>query len=80
MLPRPGPQPARDASDGRVRFNSLEFAVFLPIVVVLWAVLRGRGRHVLLLGASYTFYASWNAPFVLLLWFSTVLDFVCGGR
>ena len=63
-----------------MRFNSVEFAIFLPIVLLLWALLRGRARHVFLLLASYVFYATWNPPFVLLLWFSTVLDFACGGR
>jgi len=63
-----------------MRFNSLEFAIFLPVVLLLWTLLRGRARHAFLLFASYVFYASWNPPFVLLLWFSTGLDFVCGGR
>jgi alginate O-acetyltransferase complex protein AlgI len=64
-----------------VRFNSVEFAVFLPIVWGLWLLLRERRRrHVLLLVASYLFYASWNAPFLLLLWFTTWLDYVAGSR
>ncbi len=63
-----------------MRFNSLQFAIFLPIVFLLWTVLRGRARQVLLLGASYFFYATWNAPFLLLLWFTTILDYWCGLR
>jgi alginate O-acetyltransferase complex protein AlgI len=63
-----------------VRFNSLEFGVFLAVVFALAALFKGRRRNVLLLLASYFFYGSWNPPFLLLLWFSTLLDFVCGGR
>lgn len=63
-----------------MRFNSYEFLLFFAAVLAVSPLLRGRGRHVLLLGASYFFYATWNPPFVLLLLFSTVLDFVCGGQ
>jgi alginate O-acetyltransferase complex protein AlgI len=63
-----------------MRFNSLEFAFFLPVVLAGWALLRGRARHLFLLLASYVFYASWNPPFVLLLWYSTYLDYVCAAR
>jgi len=61
-----------------VRFNSYEFLLFLAAVLALAPLVRGRARHALLLLASYAFYASWNAPFVLLLVFSTALDFHCG--
>ena len=63
-----------------MRFNSYEFLVFFAGVFVLAQFLRGRGRQHMLLVASYGFYASWNAPFVLLLIFSTFLDFTCGAR
>jgi len=63
-----------------VRFNSFEFLVFLAVVLALAPLFRGRRRHGLLLAASYFFYGTWNPPFLLLLWFSTGLDFVCGGR
>ena len=63
-----------------MRFNSYEFIVFFAIVLGLASLVRGRARHALLLGASYAFYASWNAPFTLLLIYSTLLDFICGKR
>jgi alginate O-acetyltransferase complex protein AlgI len=56
-------------------FNSLTFAVFLAIVLLLhrlpfpWTLKKAN-----LLVASYVFYAAWNPPFVLLLWASTVVD------
>ena len=63
-----------------MRFNSYEFILFFAVVMALAPLLRGRARHVLLLAASYLFYATWNPPFVLLLLFSTLLDFECGRR
>lgn len=61
-------------------FNSLHFAVFLPIVVMLaWSLRRSpRLRIALLLCASYYFYMSWNWRYAGLLLFSTVVDFVVG--
>ena len=49
------------------------------IVLALVPLFKGRARHGLLLGASYIFYGSWSPPFLLLLWFSTLLDFLVGG-
>ncbi|MDP3936522.1 MAG: MBOAT family O-acyltransferase, partial [Deltaproteobacteria bacterium] len=59
-------------------FNSLEFGVFIAIVIALTSVLTDRKRNILFLVASYIFYGSWNAPFVLLLWFTTFFDYVLG--
>ena len=63
-----------------MRFNSYEFVLFFAVVLALAPFLRGRGRHLMLLAASYLFYATWNPPFVLLLLFSTALDYGCAGR
>lgn len=56
-------------------FNSLSFAVFFAIV---WLTFMAVGNWTLrkrwLLLASYLFYAAWNPPYVLILAFSTVLD------
>ena len=41
-------------------FNSLEFLVFLPVVVLLYWLLPHKARWILLLVASYIFYMSWN--------------------
>ncbi|HOZ76180.1 MAG TPA: MBOAT family O-acyltransferase [Flavobacterium sp.] len=61
-------------------FNSVAFAVFLPIVFLLyWAMKRNlRAQNLLLLAASYYFYACWDERFLLLLIFSTVLDYGTG--
>ncbi len=64
-------------------FNSLSFAVFLPIVFVLYWALQKRAlqiQNILLLGASYYFYACWDWRFLFLLMFSTLLDFYTGIR
>lgn len=62
-------------------FNSINFAIFLPIVFVLyWFVTNGKLRlqNVLLLAASYFFYACWDWRFLFLLVFSTLLDYFTG--
>lgn len=39
---------------------------------------RWTTKKVILLLASYIFYAAWNPPFILLLWLSTVVDYFVG--
>ncbi|HMG94154.1 MAG TPA: hypothetical protein VK589_29045, partial [Chryseolinea sp.] len=59
-------------------FNSLDFAVFLPIVFVLyWFVLNDniRLQNALIVVASYFFYGWWDWRFLLLIFVSTVTDF-----
>ena len=62
-------------------FNSLNFVLFLPIVYFLyWKYSTGAvyKRNLLLLTASYFFYAVWDWRFLFLLLFSTILDFFSG--
>jgi alginate O-acetyltransferase complex protein AlgI len=62
-------------------FNSLEFALFLPIVfAVYWGLAKVglRAQNALLLSASYFFYGCWDPRFLFLLMFSTLLDFYTG--
>ncbi len=67
-------------------FNSLNFALFLPIIFALyWLVGQEkivkkqlRLQNIALLLASYFFYACWDWRFVFLLFFSTFLDFFTG--
>ncbi|MCX6295418.1 MAG: MBOAT family protein [Bacteroidetes bacterium] len=62
-------------------FNSINFAIFLPIVFLLyWLVPKGNFRiqNGLLLIASYFFYAAWDYRFLFLLVFSTLLDYFTG--
>jgi len=56
-------------------FNSFEFAVFLPLVFILyWTVLRKRQNWLLLIG-SYIFYGWWDWRFLSLIVVSTFTDF-----
>jgi len=56
-------------------FNSLSFAVFFAVVLVLHNLpLPWSAKKINLLIASYLFYAAWNPPFVILLWISTAVD------
>jgi len=62
-------------------FNSINFAIFLPIVFfVYWFVANKKLEHqnLLLLISSYLFYACWDWRFLFLLMFSTVLDYYTG--
>ena len=62
-------------------FNSVNFALFLPAVFLLyWFAAQGnvKRQNVLLLVSSYFFYASWDYRFLFLLIFSTVLDYSTG--
>lgn len=59
-------------------FNSLHFLIFFPIVVGLYYIMPRKVRNYWLLAASYYFYMCWNAKYVLLLLFSTIVTFVSG--
>jgi len=58
-------------------FNSISFAIFLPIVFILyWFFTKTlKIQNILLLAASYFFYACWDWRFLFLLLFSTLLDY-----
>jgi len=57
-------------------FNSLDFFIFFPAVVVLYFILPLRFRWVLLLAASYFFYMKWKPIYVLLIVASTLVDYL----
>ncbi|WP_149277082.1 MBOAT family O-acyltransferase [Pareuzebyella sediminis] len=62
-------------------FNSLEFLLFLPTVYILyWFVFKKnlRVQNILIIAASYLFYGWWDWRFLILIFFSTVLDFYVG--
>ena len=59
-------------------FNSLQYALFLPCVFLLYWSLRRRKQNILLLCASYLFYATWDWRFLGLLVFSSVTDYTVG--
>ncbi len=59
-----------------MNFNSPEYLIFLPLVVLAYAALlkRERPRDLVLLTASYLFYMSWRWEYAGLIAFSTLLD------
>lgn len=59
-------------------FNSSEFLIFFPSVVLLFFLIPKRFQWVWLLAGSYYFYMSWNPAYVILLLISTVLTWGCG--
>jgi D-alanyl-lipoteichoic acid acyltransferase DltB (MBOAT superfamily) len=62
-------------------FNSLDFAIFLPIVFVLyWFIINKnlKFQNLLIVGASYLFYGWWDYRFLSLILFSTLVDFFVG--
>lgn len=62
-------------------FNSLEFGIFLPVVFILYWSLSKAGvkvQNLLLLCASYYFYACWDWRFLSLIIFSTLTDYLVG--
>lgn len=62
-------------------FNSLDFAIFLPIVFILyWFVVNKnlKLQNFLIVASSYVFYGWWDWRFLSLILFSTLVDYLVG--
>src|SRR5215204_2096301 len=59
-------------------FNSLAFALFLPLVLLAYHGTRGDLKRLVLLTAGYVFYGVWDVRFLFLVSLSTVLDYCTG--
>lgn len=59
-------------------FNSIEFILFLPIVVLLFYLLPQKLRWVMLLAASCVFYMWFVPKYILILLVTIVIDFSAG--
>ena len=59
-------------------FNSLQYLVFFPLVFAVYWQLKRRGQNVLLLLASWFFYAMWDWRFLGLMLLTTGVDFGVG--
>lgn len=59
-------------------FNSFEFLIFFPIVLILHFALPFKLRWIALLIASYYFYISWNPELIYLIAFTTIISYVSG--
>jgi len=59
-------------------FNSIQFVIFLPIVVILYFILPHKYRVFFLLAASYYFYMCWKPEYIFLIMGSTIIDYFAG--
>lgn len=59
-------------------FNSFGFLLFFPCVFLLYYALPFRFRKFLLLASSWYFYMCWKPEFIVLILFSTAVDYFCG--
>ena len=64
-------------------FNSIDFAIFLPIVFILYWFATNKNlklQNFLIVAASYLFYGWWDWRFLSLILFSTVVDYTVGRK
>lgn len=62
-------------------FNSIDFAIYLPIVFILYWFVTNRNlklQNFLIVVASYIFYGWWDWRFLSLIVFSTIIDYSVG--
>ena len=59
-------------------FNSIEYLIFLPIVLCLYWLSSHRIQNRLLLVSSYIFYGLWDIRFLFLIVLSTGIDYLMG--
>ena len=57
-------------------FNSFGYAVFLPIVFILYWIVPGKYRWIILLMSSYYFYASWGPQYVAVILITTIISYI----
>jgi alginate O-acetyltransferase complex protein AlgI len=61
-----------------MRFNSIDFLIFFPIVAIGYFLLPHRFRWLFLLGASYFFYMSWRPKYIVVLLAVTGISYLAG--
>lgn len=62
-------------------FNSIDFAIFLPITFIIYWLLNSyslRFQNLFILIVSYIFYGWWSPKFLFLIALSTIIDFTIG--
>ena len=60
-------------------FNSIEFLLLFPVVVVFYYLIKQKYRWTLLLAASIIFYMAWNPIYIFLI-FLTIMTTYAAGR
>ncbi len=64
-------------------FNSIDFAIFLPVVFILYWFVTNKNlklQNLLIVVASYIFYGWWDWRFLSLILFSTIVDYLVGRK
>jgi alginate O-acetyltransferase complex protein AlgI len=64
-------------------FNSIDFAIFLPIIFFLYWYATNKNlrlQNSLIVTASYVFYGWWDWRFLSLIIFSTIVDYTVGRK
>ena len=59
-----------------MNFNSIEFLIYLAVVLTLYFVLPHKFRWIILLIASYYFYMSWNVTLIFLIVGTTLVSYL----
>ncbi len=62
-------------------FNSFDFAIFLPLIFILYWFVAQKNlgfQNLLIVLASYTFYGWWDWRFLGLILFSSIVDYLVG--
>lgn len=59
-------------------FNTVQYLIFLPIVVLVYYILPKKVRYVWLLCASCYFYMQWNRIYIFLLLFCIIVTYTGG--
>lgn len=56
-------------------FNSFSYALFLPVIFVLYWIIPQKFRWIILLMSSYYFYASWGPQYVIVILLTTIISY-----
>ena len=59
-------------------FNSIQYLLFLPFVILIYYIVPKKIRYIWLLLVSYYFYICWNPKYVFLIAASTSITFFSG--
>ena len=59
-------------------FNSIDFLIFFPVVVLIYFIIPDKIKYIWLLAASYYFYMGWNPKYIILLFTSTLITYLSG--
>lgn len=60
-----------------MNFVSEQFVLFLMAAWLIFAIVPAKVRWLVLLAASYVFYASWSLPFIAVILITTSIDYFC---